>query len=60
MKPRVVTKKEIAEKLHVSERFVIDTLAHDPDFPRPLRYATRPKKWLESRIDEWLEREGMK
>ncbi len=39
--PELLTKAELAERLRVTTRTIDNRIAHDADFPRPVRVSPR-------------------
>lgn len=52
-----MTTEQIAEMLHVTRRYVTNTLTKRPDFPEPcLNLSQRMRRWKESDIRSWMAR----
>jgi predicted DNA-binding transcriptional regulator AlpA len=50
-----MTTEQIAEMLHVTRRYVTNTLTKRADFPEPcLNLSQRMRRWKESDIRAWM------
>jgi predicted DNA-binding transcriptional regulator AlpA len=57
--PKILTARDIAELLGVSERYVTDHISMRVGFPARLDMPKK-KRWLESDILDWIETKRLK
>ena len=52
---RLLTPKDVFERLGVSRGTFYNLLKRDPTFPSPIYITPKTPRWQESEIDAWLD-----